>query len=60
MVSGFMDALQGDERVQEERGDEMINTIITFAIGVFFGATLLAVISVLVAGRDYDEDVSDQ
>ena len=60
MVSGFMDALQGDERVQEERGDGMINTIITFAIGVFFGATLLAVISVLVAGRDYDENVSDQ
>lgn len=60
MVSGFMDALQWDERVQEERGDGMINTIITFAIGVFFGATLLAVISVLVAGRDYDENVSDQ
>ena len=55
-----MDALQWDERVQEERGDGMINTIITFAIGVFFGATLLAVISVLVAGRDYDENVSDQ
>ena len=38
----------------------MIDTIITFAIGVFFGATLLAVISVLIAGRDYDENMPDQ
>lgn len=34
--------------------------IVTFIIGMFFGAVALAVISVLVAGRDYDENVSDQ
>lgn len=60
MVSSFVDALQRDGRVQEERGDGMINTIVTFVIGVFFGIVLLAVISCLIAGRDYDENMPDQ
>lgn len=34
--------------------------IISFIIGIFVGATLLAVISCLIAGRDYDENMSDQ
>lgn len=38
----------------------MINTIVTFVIGVFFGIVLLAVISCLIAGRDYDENMPDQ
>lgn len=57
MVSGFMDALQWDERVQEERGDGMIKTIVTFIIGAWLGASLLFIIWFLVAGRDNDEEM---
>ena len=37
-----------------------MTNIIIFALGMFTSATLLAVISCLIAGRDYDENMSDQ
>lgn len=58
MVSSFMDALQGDGRVQEERGDGMIDVFIPLLAGVLIGANVGFVIAELFGGN-HDEDLPD-
>ena len=53
-----MDALQRDGRVQEERGDGMIDVFIPLLAGILIGASVGFVIAGLFGGN-HDEDLPD-
>lgn len=48
---------QGDGRVQEERGGGMIDTIIAFILGAWFGGCFGLVFAALIRENDDDEEM---